>query len=384
MEKQFKKINLLLTALIIIALILLVYLLPQFVGYVVKEPLRQVQFYFYDELTACKLDGYVFIGDKVVGKSSGGIFNLTYGNYIQNFQNSEEISVFGKLGSCFTESRLFFDKYWENFEIDKEYFLGESLFNFSTEIKSSNPARRELIGFIQPSNMETELSNIDTRENKLDSLSEINDYLNNKITYEKDWEFEEENYWQTPTETLGKEKGDCEDYSSTLLSLFLAYNPELNCYNIIFSSHVTTFCHIGNYFIYYDQGKTELKKQIIRDEEIKSRLLELNKEYFEHYGLNETKAYYAFNDNKFVEFGNDEEFVEWQSTMKKEQYDIFENIEEQMIENLKEIPDVDIEGELHTQTVSLPTKKFNFPLILLLAGILVVLVIILIVVNKRK
>ena len=83
------------------------------------------------------------------------------------------------------------------------------------------------------------------------------------ITFGIDYvsESNNEDIWQTPEETLSIKQGDCEDYSTSLLSLFLAYNPALNCYNVVLSSHVTTFCKINDYYIYYDQRRTELKKK---------------------------------------------------------------------------------------------------------------------------
>jgi len=268
-KRDLNKKNLLIVAsfaLAAIAIILILYFFPRPTGYIIQEPKKQVQFYFYDELTNCPLNGYIFIGNKLVGKTSNGYFNLSYQNYEENFQNKENLSLFGKLGSCFNENLgLLFDKYWENSEIKGYYFLGESLFKFKTQINPNNPARRDLTGFVQPENndIQLELENINTNKNNLDDLSEINKHLGEKIDYAKDWDFDKEtNYWQTPSETMILKQGDCEDYSTALLSLFLAYNNSLNCYNIIFTSHVTTFCHINNYYIIMTRKKQNLKKKL--------------------------------------------------------------------------------------------------------------------------
>ena len=47
-----------------------------------------------------------------------------------------------------------------------------------------------------------------------EKLRRINDFFNNKITFDSDdsvWG--ESDYWATPLESLGKGKGDCEDFS---------------------------------------------------------------------------------------------------------------------------------------------------------------------------
>ena len=389
-----------LTVILIIFLIILISLVSlKFTGYLVKEPQKQVQFYFYDKDTNCPLNGYVFIGDKLIGKSINGFFNLTYENYQVNFKNlNKDISLFGKLGGCFN-SDLFFDKYWQAFEIQDYYFNGEPIFNFKTAINPNNPVKRELIGFIQPDKVKNELNNINLNENQntLESLSKINNYLNNKINYKKDWDFNKQtNYWQTLEQTLNVKTGDCEDYSTTLLSLFLSYNNSLNCYNIIFTSHVTIFCHINSYYIYYDQEKTELKKQA----STKQELLELKQDYFEHYGIDEnnnteSKAHFAFNNNLFVEFKEENDFINWQYSLesKKSEQDLFQILEQRSIE-AEELYNEQEYGELATQSPStqLPTTKptlkgffIENPLLLIILSIIfIILIIILIKINKQS
>lgn len=393
-----KKVGIFITIIIIFIIILIPLISLKFIGYLIKEQERQVQFYFYDEFTNCSLEGYVFSGEKLIGKSINGYFNLTYENHKDNFQNKKEISLFGKLRNCFNEnSDLFFDKYWESFEIQNYYFSGDSVFNFKTTISPHNPTKRELIGFVNPSKVKSELSKVNLKGDILDDLSEINQYLNNKIIYVKDWDFNREtNYWQTPSETLEVKQGDCEDYSTALLSLFLAYNSSLNCYNLVFSSHVTTFCHVNNYYIYYDQEKTELKKQInkINTEETKSQLEKLKQDYFEHYGIiaNESKAHYAFNDNQYIEFGNEDDFINWQYNLESQKLekDVFQEFEKQATEIQEKYPATS-EAELATQqplATEKPTIKgfvTENPLMFIsLLIVFTILLIILIKINIKK
>jgi len=343
------KLTTLTVTIIIISISLFSVIFLRFTGFAVREYPEQVQFYFYDEITNCSLNGYIFVGQKLVGETEKGFFNLTLKNYEANFQNpNSNISVFGKLENCFKENpELLFDKSWKNQIIEKYYFKGESTFNFKTKINPNNPTKKDFIGFIQPNRVKLELNNINLKgKNTFEDLSKINLYLNNKINYTKDWTFNKENYWQVPPETLLKKQGDCEDFSTTLLSLFLSYNASLNCYNIIFSSHVTTLCFIDDYYIYYDQEKTELKKQIKTNsnpETIRIKLKNLNQEYFKYYGINdsETQAHYAFNDKEFIEFqdiknkdtkNQNTNFINWQYSLKnlKTKTDIFEELDKDL------------------------------------------------------
>jgi len=343
---------------------------------------KQVTLYFLDE-NNCSLDGYLFVSNELVGKTENGLFNLSYDYYKEEF-DSGEINLFGKLGSCSNE-KLFFDKYWQLSEIPEYYFLGNSTFKFKTSISPHNPSRKELLAFIQPDIVRTELENIKFTGNTLDDLSKINEYLNDKVNYTEDWDFnKEQNYWQTPKETLNLKQGDCEDYSTALLSLFLAYNNSLNCYNIVLSSHVTTMCHIGDYYIYYDQKKTELKKQVTgRNIETKPRLRALKEEYFEHYGINESEGiHYAFNEYRFIEFKNNEDFITWQAAMSgKSETGLFQQLENRL--SGINITESYVDEELATfSPAELPTfsgfvREYYFLFIVL--GVLALILIILLV-----
>lgn len=389
--------------LIVLIILILIFLRLKFTGYLIKEQKKQVEFYFYDELTNCSLDGYVFIGNKLIGRSVNGIFNLTYENYQENFNNinNQQISLFGKLGNCFNQnSDLFFDKYWESFEIKDYYFSGESVFNFKTEATPHNPTKRELSGFIQSEKVMPELNNINLNQNTLNDLSTINKYLNDKITYVEDWEFNKGSYWQTPKETLVLEQGDCEDYSTALLSLFLTYNSSLNCYNVVFTSHVTTFCYIEDYYIYYDQEKTELRKQINNKdnaEETKNQLKKLEQDYFKHYGINtnnetETRAHYAFNNNQFTEFNDENDFINWQYNLEntKKEFDLFEDLENQTSKVQQQSPLEELASE--KPSIALATEKptlkgffiGNYVLLISAGIIIILLIIILIRINSEK
>ncbi len=315
MKKRKKQINFLIILAILIVLTLL-FLFIRFTGYAVKQ--QQVQLYFYNEKNNCSLTGYLFVGNTLIGKTENGFFNLTLEEYKSLKNNlNQNISLFGRLNDCFKENKdMLFDKSWKIPKINNNFFYGESLFKFKTNINIHNPGNREPMGFIKPEKVKSYLSNIELKNNILQDLSKINIYLSNKINYTNN---SKAAYWQLPEETLLNNKGVCNDYSTTLLSLFLAYNPSLKCYNIILKDHVTTFCNIDKAYAYYDQQGKEIKIEITDPSDtlkIKSDLSNLNKEYLDYYGLDETEiAKIAFNDKEYIEFKTSQDFIDWQYSL---------------------------------------------------------------------
>ncbi len=393
MKKRTGGLIILILLMALAIMLVIIYKKPEYTSFVLKSYPKQVQFYFFDQ-DNCSLDGYLFVGNKLIGKTENGLFNLSYEYYKENFDVNEEINLFGKLGDC-SDEELFFDKYWESFQIPEYYFLGESLFKFKTSFSPHNPSRKELIGFIKPSDVRGEIQNIILkRQDLLDDLSEINKYLNGKVTYAPDWDFnQEENYWQTPKETLEIGQGDCEDYSTALLSLFLTYNSSLNCYNVIFSSHVTTMCYVGDYYIYYDQQRTELRKRITDlNIETKPKLRALKQEYFEHYGIDENeKAHYAFNEQRFIEFETDEDFIDWQAALnnRKTSISLFNQLENELqgVNITYAVPEEELIELPTVQPQLLSLKGFvqeYFTILLVLGSTALLLIFILIVIIVKK
>jgi len=392
--KKGAKLLIFLEFLVIIVLLLLIFnpeSIIKFTGNLIKEDKIPVTFYFYDENSNCPLNGYLFLNDNLIGKTNKGYFNLNYEDYLPIYDKKGNISLFGILGDCF-DSEMYFHKYWDMPILDEDYFLQNSLFNFKTKIVLNNPHNKEFLSFVDSKGVKEELDSIALTNQVLDDLTQINNYLNKKIKYVKDWDFNNENnYWQTPKQTFSLMQGDCEDYSTTLLSLFLAYNNSLNCYNIIFTSHVTTFCKIDKYYVYYDQEKTELKKEINYRtvEERKVALEKLKDEYFNHYGINDSEtAGYAFNDKEYFRFSNNAEFIDsleqeyfWQSP---------DNKGKPLVE---QEPKEELAGELHSASPELLTEKpsisgffkqYVFIIIPLIAILLILICLLTIVVKKKE
>ena len=146
------------------------------------------------------------------------------------------------------------------------------------------------------------------------NLDRINEY---GIRYRSDnLLFNQEEYWQTPAETLEKGHGDCEDWAITSLSMIREYDPSLKCYNLLWESHLSVFCYVNGNYIIYDQDKTKFKTQLIETvsvEENKIRLRKMRNDYFEYYGLRpkERNIYAAFNEEELITFSDQEDFIVW-------------------------------------------------------------------------
>lgn len=337
-ENDFKKISVLL---FIFTVIIISIFFIKLTGYIISGPETAVNFYFYDENTNCPLNGYLFLGNQLIGKTSDGYYNLNYKDYINNIEpySSQNYSLFGRLGNCFNENKeLYFDRYWKSFEISEQYFNGESKIIFKTKISPNNPSKRELLGFVQPKKFELYIKEINlSSDNKLENILNINKYLNKRTLYVKDWGFNKASYWQTPLETFEIKKGDCEDYSTTLLSFILGYDPSLKCYNVIFSTHVTTFCNIDDNFAYFDQGDKNVIRKVkdrYNSTQIKQEIIELNNEYFDYYGIqkNESTAYFAFDNNELMEFKKESDFIDWQYYLinKNSKINLFANLDNEL------------------------------------------------------
>ena len=168
---------------------------------------------------------------------------------------------------------------------------------------------------IRPEEAKPYLKNFNLNKEKIqENLDKIMTSM--KITYFHDGI----DYWQTPEETLSKRRGDCEDWAIAKTSLVRAYAP-VDCYVIVWQTHASVLCHIGNGFTIYDQG--ELIKNIVIDEnpENESIITQENKinfrmnlnNYFKEYGIpsDERKIQTIFNEKELIFFEDNEDFINW-------------------------------------------------------------------------
>lgn len=289
-----------------------------------KEQLnpKKANLFFYDNKTSCKLNGDVYLGDKLVGTSKEGNFKLTKTIY-DNFWNSD-IAIKGLTDSCFGEmSNLPFVEYWTISNLDY-YFENDEPIEFVAELTPRQPRYyEEMQGFVRPEETKDYLNGMLKnyfKNNTQEDLDIIANYM--KISYVSDSNlFKKSEYWQTPAETLNKKMGDCEDWAVTTLSLMREYNDSIKCYNILWETHLSIFCYFDNRFIIYDQDRTKfqtsLETENIQDftiqQENKVAIREMRNSYFDLYGLhpNERKMYALFNEKELVIFNEDEDFVDW-------------------------------------------------------------------------
>jgi hypothetical protein len=276
---------------------------------------------------------------------------------------------------------LFFYKRWV-ISLKRDHFYDSIIFILKTTFSPNNPSKIELPGFIQPNNINPILNEIPMkREDTIEDLSIIRSYLDKRTNYTKDITLDNQtNYWQTPLQTLERKTGDCEDFSTLLLSLFLAYNSSLPCYNLVLDSHVTTFCNINDLYIYYDQNNVELKREI--NQNPNEELIKLRDDFLDFYEINlsDASALYAFRNNDFIEFENNEALINWQISLKnKDPSNQSLDIEKILLENKNILKDNIETSVLRTQR----PEEFNWTFIIISVFVLLVLIILVFVLLKR-
>lgn len=147
------------------------------------------------------------------------------------------------------------------------------------------------------------------------------DYIKRRTEVEVRYYFDMGEDWQFPNETLRRGYGDCEDFSTLLLSLFKAYNEELKCYNLLLYRHLSTFCILyfeKDYptFAFFDQGETRIREnwyRAVTNYEKCSIIKRLVDSFYSVYGLPfvENKVLAAFDDKEIYLFEDMNEFCDW-------------------------------------------------------------------------
>ncbi|MEM4230509.1 MAG: hypothetical protein QXF25_01395 [Candidatus Pacearchaeota archaeon] len=283
---------------------------------------RQVVLYFYDNKTGCRLNGKISVNNELIGETIEGKFILNESTYKSKFKEKSNLSIHGLFDECFNEDEeiVFFQSWivsslWYYFTNKENILLTVDL----TPRKPRNPI--EIMSFVRPYEAELYLTNISLKykfeNNTIEDFTKINKYMT-RILYSADSElYNKEEYWATPSETLSKERGDCEDWSLAFLSLIKAYNPKIKCYGLGSSIHLTVFCYLENgEFAFYDQRKIELKTKVYKSEseqEKRIKIRSLINSFFQHFEIpaDERKIKMIFSDKEFIEFKENEEFVEW-------------------------------------------------------------------------
>lgn len=278
---------------------------------------NEAQFYFYDNKTNCTLDGEIYFGDNLVGKSQDGIFLLSKKDYDKFWIG--EVKIEGLTNYCFGINKdLPFVRYWTAPDIEY-YFENDEYLEFITQLNPRSPIyAEEAQGFIRPYEVEEKISKITFNVNASDLEDLYKIFAYTYMNYVSDnGKFGETDYWQTPKDFMNNKGGDCEDWAIYAVSLIRAHNSNLSCYAARWLTHMNILCVIENKFILLDQDKVEKtftfdNKLSLQDNEVHARSWRNN--YFEEYGItpDERVLYYLFNEKEIIEFENgQEDFINW-------------------------------------------------------------------------
>jgi len=278
--------------------------------------------YFRDNRTGCLLNGQVYINDRFLGNTTGGLYELTLTD--ENTRENSTLYISGVTSECFRQDKsLPFTGYW---------ILTESAFESKKLILQTKLSPREpkdyraMQGFVRPGEVQAYLPEIEKYFKSNETEENLDKIAKYKIRYIDDFTlFKQDEYWQTPAETLEKGHGDCEDWAITTLSLILAYNPSLKCHNLVWKSHISILCYVNGSYIIYDQNKIKHKITLSKVEtpleiqENKVKLREWRNKYFDDFGISvsERKILALFNEKELVEFENDEQFINWLFNLNK-------------------------------------------------------------------
>jgi len=320
--KNVKIKVLLALALLILGLLIVFLVYPMWTGGVIgksditSNPIAEkyIPLKFYDNTSSCPLDGELYLDNQFIGDTENGFFILTE----QQYSLADSDSVFklsGLTGNCFEkDNNLPFSKLWAVPDL-KNYFQYGIEAEFNADANPREPETYEDIQkFVRPEEVEDYLNNLILKDGNEKNIDRIVKY---RIAYISDKNlFGQEEYWQTPKETLERGMGDCEDWTVAVLSMLRNYNPELKCYAVIWKKHISIFCYYDNAFYIYDQGRTKFKATIDKDESVLEQKIQLRKmreDYFDDYGISpkDRDVYAVFNENELVTFEAPEDFINW-------------------------------------------------------------------------
>lgn len=284
---------------------------------------KKIKFIFYDNKTDCKLNGEIYVDDVLLGETKEGVFVLTENEYKQKFKTNSSLYIFGRTDYCFgTDANLPFADYWTIHDLQYSFDHYEDL-DFEMNLDPRSPKYYiEMQDFIRPEETESYLEDSLRKYFKNNTWEDLDKIANFAIRYRGDsLLFNKAEYWQTPAESLKKGHGDCEDWAVTTLSLMRAYNNSIDCYNILWPTHISIFCYEKNRFVIYDQDKTKFSTALETENTGDSAVIQENKiairkmrnNYFDWYGLspNERRMYALFNEKELITFEKDEDFVNW-------------------------------------------------------------------------
>ncbi len=290
-------------------------------GSVIAEPSQQtsarnVLLSFKDTNTNCSLSGDLYLNNQLYGAVEEGEIAVT------ELPSNSLIAITGKTSPCFgKDSNMSFFQSWTLTNGDYYYFVNTSVPFHSYVSPRQPPTLTAMQQFVRPDEARPALSRINLNGNNpmVENLDRIAQF---PLAYISDSSlFKRRDYWQTPRETLMHKEGDCEDWATTILSLMRAYYPSVECYDALWSTHVSVFCSVDNSFIMYDQEHTRqtvsfipnpTHDELITQENRREARAFLNN-YFNEFGIrSDERALQAlYNDKSIKTFDSTESFITW-------------------------------------------------------------------------
>lgn len=277
---------------------------------------KEVYFTFIDEEYGCELDGEFLFNDNRVGPIKDSNFTFTVEQFKAYRADEDRFCVNGVFSNCDYDGWRIDTNCWT-------IILNESSFDGSSgklgiRFLPRNPYNFAMTNFVRPDDVkwyldtigfEGGLSDIEDDIDRIHRRMSSKSYIYDVVTFGKD-------HWRLPNETLGTLQVDCEDWSTTFLSLLKAYEPSLKCYNMLAPGHLTTVCKIKDKYYIFDQKEIKISTVISPGDSLYDRKRSARSwlnSYFRDYGF---KAKYksilaVFDEKDYIAFNDTNEFIEW-------------------------------------------------------------------------
>ncbi|MFH7880468.1 MAG: hypothetical protein QXI09_00460 [Candidatus Aenigmatarchaeota archaeon] len=295
----------------------------------IKKEENMVKFKVADKYANCYPNGEVY----VIGKDIL-YFNLTNGEFKVEKEKIVELGDFLIIWVNFKASECGFrDELIKNYKVyylwNLSYILNTNEYELQFNIKERNFNKPlyyvELTNYVRPNEVSWYYEEIKSKIKFTGIIYEDLYQIKRRLDSEFRYLYDFDNVWLFPNQTLNQKYADCEEYSTTLLSLFKNYDSNIKCYNLVVKRHLTTFCKFREEFddfdtiAIYDQGDIQLRENFYKaynDYERCRRILRLIQNYYSAYGLSyptskEVWVEYAFDDKEIFSFDNSEDFCNW-------------------------------------------------------------------------
>lgn len=291
----------------------------------------EFSFIFIDNSSGCPVSGELSLNDIFIGNFENGKILFDYDKFLllrtafndSNESNLNLLKIRGRTDDCFNlDERGFL--YVEYFEMEDFYYFtyGDDIyFDFNIEVRSPYyyEAMQDFVRlnetkeYVESLNFDTE-----SNEEKIEKIMKIG------VAYSQDiLKHGVGEYWQTPSETLSKKYGDCEDWAFTVISAIRQYNDSIDCHAAVFDTHVSIFCFIDDEFLIFDRGRTKMYsayKQDLSETDNKKRIRSLVNDYFRYWGISPSNRHISvlLNEKENIAFSSNEEFISWAYEILKE------------------------------------------------------------------